>query len=45
MYLLMLADAAEIDLYQAVLDKMGLNEQRYPVDRARGSSAKYDELK
>src|SRR5437879_11508070 len=30
MYLLMLADAADIDLHQAVLNKMALNEQRYP---------------
>jgi NTP pyrophosphatase (non-canonical NTP hydrolase) len=44
MYLLMLADAAEIDLHQAVLDKMALNEQRYPVDKARGRSDKYSAL-
>jgi len=44
MYLLMLADAADIDLHQAVLQKMAINEQRYPVEKAHGVSAKYDQL-
>jgi NTP pyrophosphatase (non-canonical NTP hydrolase) len=44
MYLLMLTDAADIDLREAVLKKMALNEQRYPVEKARGVSAKYNQL-
>ncbi len=40
-YLLRLADVTGIDLATAVLAKLELNEQRYPLDKARGSSAKY----
>ena len=38
------ANAVGVDPSQAVLRKLQLNEQRYPVDRARGSAAKYTEL-
>lgn len=44
MYLLMLSDAAGVDLYQSVLDKLAINETRYPVDKARGVATKYREL-
>jgi dCTP diphosphatase len=40
-YLLRLADVLEIDLAEALTKKIALNESRYPVDKARGSSAKY----
>jgi NTP pyrophosphatase (non-canonical NTP hydrolase) len=43
-YLIRLADLLEIDLLQAAADKIELNGQKYPVDKARGSAAKYDEL-
>lgn len=33
-----------IDVEQAVEDKLQSNAQRYPVDRAKGSARKYDEL-
>lgn len=33
-----------IDLEQAVADKLRNNDERYPVDKARGSAKKYDEL-
>ncbi|QQQ00511.1 nucleotide pyrophosphohydrolase [Lysobacter enzymogenes] len=33
-----------IDLEQAVADKLNNNAERYPVDKARGSAKKYDEL-
>lgn len=39
-----LADNSGIDLAAAMRNKLARNEQRYPVDRARGSNAKYDEL-
>lgn len=39
-----LADNSGIDLAAAMRAKLARNEQRYPVDRARGSNAKYDEL-
>lgn len=38
------ANAVGVDPSQAVLRKLQLNEQRYPVERARGSAAKYTEL-
>ncbi|EWM15335.1 nucleotide pyrophosphohydrolase [Kutzneria sp. 744] len=44
MYLLRFADVTGIDLAQATLDKMARNELRYPVEKSRGKSAKYDEL-
>lgn len=43
-YLLQLAAATEVDLAKALMVKLADNEQRYPVELARGSSAKYDEL-
>jgi dCTP diphosphatase len=39
-----LADNSGIDLAAAMRAKLARNEARYPVDRARGSNAKYDEL-
>ncbi|GIJ75984.1 NTP pyrophosphatase, house-cleaning of non-canonical NTPs [Micromonospora phaseoli] len=41
-YLLRLADVLEVDLATALRDKMDLNARRYPVDRSRGRSDKYD---
>jgi dCTP diphosphatase len=41
--LLNLCDRAGIDLAQAFLDKLALNAQRYPVERAYGNAKKYDE--
>ncbi len=39
-----LADNLGIDLGQAMLAKIDRNEERYPVAKARGSNAKYNEL-
>lgn len=33
-----------VDLGQAMIDKLERNEARYPVEKARGSNAKYNEL-
>lgn len=44
LYLLRLADVLGVDLLAAARAKMVLNGQRYPVERARGSSRKHDEL-
>ncbi len=44
MYCLMLADRTGIDPKQAMLDKLEKNRQKYPVEKAKGSSRKYDEL-
>jgi dCTP diphosphatase len=39
-----LADNCGIDLAAAMRAKLARNEERYPVDKARGSNAKYNEL-
>jgi NTP pyrophosphatase (non-canonical NTP hydrolase) len=39
-----LADNLGIDLAYAMRAKIEKNEQRYPVDKARGSNKKYNEL-
>jgi dCTP diphosphatase len=43
-YFLRLSDLLKIDLDQAVSLKMKLNEEKYPVEKARGLSTKYTEL-
>jgi dCTP diphosphatase len=43
-YLLRLCDVLKVDLEAAIQDKLKINETRYPVERARGSAAKYTEL-
>lgn len=43
-YLLQLSNAMDVDLVQAAEQKIALNEQRYPAERARGHNRKYDEL-
>lgn len=42
-YLIRLADKCNVDLPTAVLRKLGLNEKKYPVEKALGSSKKYTE--
>lgn len=42
-YLIRLADVLGVDLIQAAHDKIDLNAKKYPVDKARGSNAKYTE--
>lgn len=42
--LLLAAHASGVDLPTAVRAKLALNEQRYPVEQARGNAKKYDEL-
>ena len=40
-YLLRLAEVTGIDLIKAANDKVALNAIKYPVDKAKGSNAKY----
>ena len=40
-YLLRIAEVLEIDLIQAANAKIELNAKKYPVEKARGSNAKY----
>jgi dCTP diphosphatase len=44
MYLVRLADVLKVDLNQAVAEKLALNTTRYPVNKAQGSSRKYDRI-
>lgn len=44
LYLVRLADVLGIDLNDAVSKKLQLNAQKYPADKARGSSKKYNEI-
>ena len=43
-FLIRLADRLDIDLDAAVAAKLAVNEQRYPVDKARGNALKYTEF-
>jgi NTP pyrophosphatase (non-canonical NTP hydrolase) len=43
-YCLLLADRLGVDPDQIVLDKLKKTREKYPVDKARGRSAKYDAL-
>jgi NTP pyrophosphatase (non-canonical NTP hydrolase) len=40
-YLICLADKLEVNLGQAVLEKLDINREKYPVNRVRGDSRKY----
>ncbi len=42
-YLVRLADKLDVDLVQAVTEKMVLNRAKYPADLVRGDARKYDE--
>jgi NTP pyrophosphatase (non-canonical NTP hydrolase) len=44
LYLLLIADTAGIDLAEAARAKLIKNAEKYPVDKAYGSRAKYTEL-
>ncbi|CAN7263622.1 nucleotide pyrophosphohydrolase [Pseudoxanthomonas sp. LjRoot168] len=44
LYLLQLADQLEIDPLKVAADKLALNADKYPVEKAKGSSKKYTEL-
>lgn len=44
LYLVRLADKLDIDLERAARAKMTLNAQKYPIEKSRGSSRKYDEF-
>ena len=44
LYLVRLADKLDIDLMSAAEEKLQLNAQKYPVDKARGNAKKYTEF-
>jgi len=43
-YLVSLANVLEVDLLKAAEEKLEINARKYPVHKAKGSCAKYDEL-
>ena len=43
-YCVLMADACELDLDEIVQEKIKINEQKYPVEKAKGKSDKYDKL-
>ncbi len=44
LYLLLIAERSGIDLQQAAANKIAANAEKYPVDKSRGTSAKYTQL-
>jgi dCTP diphosphatase len=42
-YLIRIADKLDVDLVSAAIDKIAINEQRYPVDRVRGDARRAEE--
>lgn len=40
----LLANKHQLDVKEIVLDKIRLNEKKYPADKARGTAKKYNEL-
>ncbi len=44
LYLVRLADQLDVDLRAAALEKLAINAERYPVDKAYGRSDKYTRL-
>ena len=43
-YCIMLADKIDVDIEEIVLNKLEKTKQKYPVEKARGVSTKYDKL-
>ena len=43
-YCIMLADSLDVSIEEIVLDKLEKNKEKYPADKAKGVSTKYDKL-
>ena len=43
-YCIVMADKLHVDLEEIVLKKLDKNRQKYPVEKAKGNSKKYNEL-
>ena len=43
-YCIVMADRLQLDLEEIVLKKLEKNRQKYPVEKAKGNSKKYNEL-
>ena len=45
MYAMLMADRYHLDIDQIINEKMDSNEKKYPADKVKGSSKKYNEYK
>lgn len=43
-YAFLLAEKYKLDVKEIVLDKISKNGEKYPIEKAKGSAKKYDEL-
>ena len=43
-YCILMADVCDLDMDEIVQEKIKRNNQKYPVDKAKDSAKKYDEL-
>lgn len=43
-YAFLIADTYDLDIQKIVLEKIALNEKKYPVGQAKGRTDKYNEL-
>ncbi len=43
-YAFLLAEKHHLDIFDIVLEKIKKNGEKYPVDKAKGTAKKYDEL-
>lgn len=43
-YCILMADACELNMEEIIQEKIKRNDEKYPVDKAKGSSKKYNEL-
>lgn len=44
MYALLLAEKNQLDIKEIIFDKIKKNNEKYPVEKAKGSAKKYNEL-
>ena len=42
LYLIQIADKLDVDLLDAAAAKLAMNGERYPIEKSRGSSTKYN---
>lgn len=43
-YAFLIADKYHLDIKEIILNKMAINAQKYPVEKAKGKADKYNEL-
>lgn len=43
-YALLIADKCNLDIPSIIREKMAINAEKYPIDKARGKANKYNEL-